>query len=59
MLARDWRAGEQRLLALALIVAVASVTTVAFFADRVGRSLTAGANQLLGADLVVVSDKPI
>ncbi len=59
MLARDWRAGEQRLLALALIVAIASVTTVAFFADRVGRSLTSEANQLLGADLVVVSDKPI
>jgi hypothetical protein len=34
------------------------VTTVAF-ADRVGRSLTSEANQLLGADLVVVSDKPI
>jgi putative ABC transport system permease protein len=59
MLTRDWRAGEQRLLALALVVAVASVTTVAFFADRVGRSLTSEANQLLGADLVVVSDKPI
>ena len=59
MLARDWRAGEQRLLALALIVAVASVTTVAFFADRVGRSLTSEANQLLGADLVVVSDQPL
>jgi putative ABC transport system permease protein len=57
MLARDWRAGEQRLLALALVVAVASVTTVAFFADRVGRSLTSEANQLLGADLVVVSDR--
>ena len=59
MLARDWRAGEQRLLALALVVAVASVTTVAFFADRVGRSLTSEASQLLGADLVVVSDIPI
>ncbi|HEX9450475.1 MAG TPA: FtsX-like permease family protein [Burkholderiales bacterium] len=59
MLARDWRAGEQRLLALALIVAVGSVTTVAFFADRVGRSLTSEASQLLGADLVIVSDKPI
>src|SRR6266850_3980374 len=59
MLGRDWRAGEQRVLAVALIVAVASVTTVAFFADRVGRSLTSEANQLLGADLVVVSDQPI
>ena len=59
MLARDWRAGEQSLLALALIVAVASVTTVAFFADRVGRSLTSEASQLLGADLVIVSDRPV
>jgi len=59
MLARDWRAGEQRVLAVALVVAVASLTTVAFFADRVGRTLTREANQLLGADLVVVSDTPI
>ena len=59
MLGRDWRAGEQRVLAVALIVAVASLTTVAFFADRVGRTLTREANQLLGADLVVVSDAPI
>ena len=59
MLGRDWRAGEQRVLAVALIVAVASLTTVAFFADRVGRALTREANQLLGADLVVVSDVPI
>lgn len=59
MLARDWRAGEQRVLAVALIVAVASLTTVAFFADRVGRTLTREASQLLGADLVVVSDVPL
>ncbi len=59
MLGRDWRAGEQRVLAVALIVAVASLTTVAFFADRVGRTLSREANQLLGADLVVVSDVPI
>jgi putative ABC transport system permease protein len=59
MLMRDWRAGEQRLLALALVVAVASVTTVAFFVDRVERSLRTESNQLLGADLVVVSDHPI
>ncbi|HEX4984681.1 MAG TPA: FtsX-like permease family protein [Burkholderiales bacterium] len=59
LLARDWRAGEQRLLALSIAVAVAGVTTVAFFADRVGRSLTSEAGQLLGADLVVVSDQPL
>jgi len=58
MLARDWRAGELRVLAAALVVAVASVTSVAFFADRVGRALVRDAHQLLGADLVLVSDHP-
>ena len=58
MLARDWRAGELRVLALALVVAVASITSVAFFADRVGRALVRDAHQMLGADLVLVSDHP-
>ena len=40
MLLRDWRAGELRVLALALVIAVASVTSVAFFADRVWQALT-------------------
>ena len=56
MLSRDWRAGELRVLAMALVVAVASITSVAFFADRVGRALVRDAHQLLGADLVLVSD---
>jgi len=56
MLARDWRAGELRVLAMALVVALASITSVAFFADRVGRALVRDAHQLLGADLVLVSD---
>lgn len=56
MLARDWRAGELRVLAGALVVAVASVTSVAFFADRVSQALVRDAHQLLGADLVMVSD---
>ena len=58
MLARDWRAGELRVLAAALVVAVASITSVAFFADRVSRALVRDAHQLLGADLVMVSDHP-
>jgi putative ABC transport system permease protein len=58
MLARDWRAGEVRVLAAALVVAVASITSVAFFADRVSRALVRDAHQLLGADLVLVSDHP-
>ena len=58
MLVRDWRAGELRVLAAALVVAVASVTSVAFFADRVSQALVRDAHQLLGADLVLVSDHP-
>ena len=58
MLVRDWRAGELRVLALALVIAVASVTSVAFFADRIGQALVRDAHQLLGADLVLVSDHP-
>ena len=59
LLARDWRAGEMRVLAVGLLIAVASLTTVAFFADRVRQALSSEASQLLGADLVVVSDRPI
>jgi putative ABC transport system permease protein len=58
MLARDWRAGELRVLAAALVVAVASVTSVAFFSERVSRALVRDAHQLLGADLVLASDHP-
>jgi len=58
MLLRDWRAGELRVLALALVIAVASVTSVAFFADRVWQALTREANQMLGADVLLVSDHP-
>ena len=58
MLARDWRAGELRVLAMALVIAVAAITSVAFFADRVGQGLARDAHQLLGADLVLVADQP-
>jgi putative ABC transport system permease protein len=58
MLLRDWRAGELRVLAMALVIAVAAVTSVAFFADRVGQALVRDAHQLLGADLVLRSDHP-
>ena len=59
MLRRDWRAGELRILLLALLVAVGSVTTVGFFVDRFKRALSDQAGELLGADLVVVADHPV
>src|SRR5690349_7885863 len=59
MLRRNWSAGELRVLLLALVIAVASVTTVGFFADRVQAALDAQANELLGGDLAVIADHPI
>jgi putative ABC transport system permease protein len=59
MLRRNWAAGELRVLLLALLIAVASVTTVAFFADRVQLALDQQANDLLGGDLVLIADKEI
>lgn len=59
LLARDWRAGELTLVAVALLVAVASVTTVGFFADRVHQALSRQANQLLGADLVISGSRTL
>ena len=59
MAARDWRAGELRLLAAALVIAVAAVTSVGFLVDRIRLGLERDATQLLGADLVLSSDQPI
>jgi len=39
-LARDFRAGELRLLALAVMLAVAALTAVGFFADRLSSGLS-------------------
>jgi putative ABC transport system permease protein len=59
MLARDWRAGELRLLLLAVVLAVAALSSVGFFANRLSNALSLQARQLLGADAVLVSDNPI
>ena len=59
MTARDWRAGELRFLLIALIVAVASLSAVGFFIDRMRSGLARDAHQLLGADLLVNADLPI
>lgn len=58
LLHREWSSGEVRLLALALILAVACVTSVGFLADRVDRALAQEARQLLGGDLLLVADHP-
>ncbi len=59
LLARDFRAGEVTLIAAAIIIAVAAVTTVGFFTDRVQRVLELEANRLLGADLAISDSRPL
>lgn len=59
LLAREWRAGELRVVLLAVALAVASLTAVRYFADRVEQALGKEANTLLAADLALVSDHPI
>jgi putative ABC transport system permease protein len=59
LLARDYRAGELALIALAIVIAVASVTTVGFFTSRVQGALDQQANRLMGADLVIADTRPI
>lgn len=53
LLWRDWRGGELRLLALAVVIAVAAVTGVAWLAERVGGATEARAADLLAADRAV------
>lgn len=55
---RDLRAGQLRLLMLSIALAVAALSAVGFLADRLQAGLWRDAAQLLGGDVVVVSDKP-
>ncbi|MEP6558936.1 MAG: ABC transporter permease, partial [Burkholderiales bacterium] len=56
-LRRDLRAGELRLLIVAVALAVAALTAVGFFSDRLQGGLARDARQLLGGDAVVSSDQ--
>jgi putative ABC transport system permease protein len=59
MLWRDWRGGELRILAAALIIAVTAVSAVGFFIDRVDRGIHQQAAELIAASLVVSAAKPV
>ncbi|MCK5336139.1 MAG: FtsX-like permease family protein [Gammaproteobacteria bacterium] len=55
LLLRDWRAGELKILVLALVIAVASMTSIGLFTQRIDRGMTDQAGQFLGADLLFKS----
>jgi len=59
LLRRDWRAGEWRILLIALVLAVGSISTVGLFADRVRLALQQEATSLIGADLRISSSRPL
>jgi putative ABC transport system permease protein len=57
-LLRDFRAGELRLLVVAVTLAVGALTAVGFFADRINGGLARDARSLIGGDAIVASDLP-
>ncbi len=58
-LRRDGQSGELRVLAVALLIAVASVAAVGFFTDRIQLAMERKASELLGADLVIAAPNPL
>ena len=59
LLRRERSSGEWRVLLLALIIGVGSVSTTGFLGDRIKRAMSEQGASFLGADLLVTSPRPI
>ena len=59
LLARDWKSGEVLVLLAALVVAVAAMSAVTFYTDRVRSAVSQQAGEALAADLRVESINPL
>jgi putative ABC transport system permease protein len=59
LLQRERASGEWRVLLLALIIGVGSVSTTGFLGDRIKRAMSEQGASFLGADLLVSSPRPI
>jgi len=59
LLLRDWKSGELTVLGIALVIAVTSLTAVAFLTDRVGHAVELRAAESLAADLRLGSSQPL
>jgi putative ABC transport system permease protein len=58
-LKRDWTSGELRLIGVSIIVAIACLTSISFFIDRVHRATEQQATELLASDLLLISSSKI
>jgi len=58
-LARDWRAGELTVLAIAAVIGIAALSSVAFFTSRIAVTVQQQASEVLAADLVVSSGRAL
>ncbi|SDS09745.1 putative ABC transport system permease protein [Halopseudomonas litoralis] len=59
LLLREWRAGELRIMLLALVIAVLVSTAISFFTDRLQRGMATRAAEFLGADMRISSREPL
>jgi putative ABC transport system permease protein len=55
----QWQAGDLRVLLLALVLAVSSITAVNFFTYRIAAHLNNQGGMLLGGDAVIIADHAI
>lgn len=58
LLWRNWRSGEVKILASALVLAVAVVSCISIFTDRLEQALVSQSHTFLGADRVIRSSRP-
>ena len=59
LLMRDWRSGELSLLVAALLMAVTISTCIALFSERLQLALGRQVAEVLGADMVIRSPRPV
>lgn len=59
LLGRDWRAGELRILFIALVLAVTATTSISFMTDRLARGMVNQSADFLGSDLILQSPRPV